>query len=219
MAKTKKEIEEWLKVFYRRQKERQIEDDVWEEGRGSEEYEFFVRSCYENNFTIYIPEAIYDLLPDWDWDWEGCDWVMDSNSGLGLLGVEGEEYADEDAKEQYGVDSVDDLNTCIYKRFYCLRSSEYDWWVSLEEEIKGKTGLPFEEVVIEEGECFDEEDDTELELKNLKNQLKGEKANVERIKEEISKTEEYLISAKEALIENKEEKIVYLEDAIKKLEG
>ena len=111
MAKTKQEIEEWLKVFYRRQKERQIEDEVWdEEDRGSEKYEFFVRSCYENNFTIYIPQAIVDLMPDWDWDWEYCDWIMDTSSGIGLLGIEGAQFADEDAKEQYGVDSVDDLS-------------------------------------------------------------------------------------------------------------
>ena len=63
---------------------------------------------------------------------------------------------DEDAKEQYGVDSVDDLNECYYKQFYCLNQAEYDWWISLEEQIKGKTGLPFEEVVIEEGEGFDD---------------------------------------------------------------
>jgi len=51
---------------------------------------------------------------------------------------------------------LDDLNECYYKQFYCLNQAEYDWWISLEEQIKGKTGLPFEEVIIEEGEGFDD---------------------------------------------------------------
>ncbi len=217
MAKTKQEIEEWLKVFYQRQVKRLEEDEMEKDSEYYIDEDGSVTTS-SANYIIYVPEAILDLLPDWEYGWEGCDWVMDSE-GIGLLGIEGEEYADEDAKEQYGVDSVDDLNSCHYKQFYCMRQSEYDWWVSLEEEIKGKTGLPFEEVVIEEGSGFDEEDEPELELKNLKNRLKGAKADLERMKEELSQTEEYLISAKEALIENKEEKIVYLENAIKKLEG
>ena len=217
MAKTKQEIEEWLKVFYQRQIKRLEEDEMEKDSEYYVDEDGSVSTSY-SNFIIYVPEAILDLLPDWEYGWEGCDWVMDS-SGIGLLGVEGEEYADEDAKEEYGVDSVDDLNSCHYKQFYCMKQSEIDWWYELGSQIKGKTGLPFEEVVIEEGDV-DAEDDPELELKNLKNRLKGEKANIERIKEEMSQTDEkVLIEGMEALIENRKETIVYLEDAIKKLEG
>ena len=64
----------------------------------------------------------------------------------------GAKYANADANEQYGVDSVDDLNDCLVKKFYCMNYEEDTWWMSLEKEIRGKTGLPFEEVVIESGD-------------------------------------------------------------------
>ncbi len=68
----------------------------------------------------------------------------------------GAKYANADAKEQYGVDSFDDLNDCYAKKFYCMNYEEDAWCMSLEEEIRDKTGLPFEEVIIEEGEGFDD---------------------------------------------------------------
>ena len=150
MAKTKKEIEEWLKVFYQRQVKR-LEEDEMEKDSEYEIHSGGSVTTSSSNFIIYIPKAIIDLLPDWEYGWEIQSWVMDSE-GMGLLGIEGEEYADEDAKEQYGVDSVDDLNDCYAKKFYCMNYEEDAWWMSLEEEIRDKTGLPFEEVVIESGD-------------------------------------------------------------------
>ena len=41
----------------------------------------------------------------------------------------------------------DDINAIFCRRFYSMTGEEA-WWESLEEEIKGKTGQPFEEVRI-----------------------------------------------------------------------
>ena len=75
MSKSREEIEVWLKDFSRQQEERKENDQEWD-------------------FELVVPQAILDLLPEWESDtWE-----------------------------------------------------EIDWWLSLEEEIQGKTGLPFEEI-------------------------------------------------------------------------
>ena len=123
MAKTKKEIEEWLKVFSKQQRERIENDEEW-------------------NYELYVPEAIVDLLPEWEREtWTEVDWMMD-DEGIGIF----EDATLEEGLEEYGVESIDDLNEIYWKRFYAITDEETDWWLSLEKEIQGKTGLPFEEI-------------------------------------------------------------------------
>ena len=123
MVKTKKEIEEWLKGFSEKQEENKENDEEW-------------------NYEMYVPEAILNLLPEWEREtWTEVDWMID-DEGIGLL----EEDTLEGELEDYGVESIDDLNKIYWKRFYGITGDESDWWLSLEEEIQGKTGLPFEEI-------------------------------------------------------------------------
>ena len=54
---------------------------------------------------------------------------------------------EEECCEEYGLKDIDDMNTVFCRRFYeGMASEDQDWWSSLEVEIKGKTGQPFEEV-------------------------------------------------------------------------
>ena len=123
MGKTKKEIEEWLKVFSKQQEERIENDEEW-------------------NYELYVPEAILDLLPEWEREtWTEVDWMMD-DEGIGIF----EDATLEEGLEEYGVESIDELNAIYQKRFYGITDEETDWWISLEKEIEGKTGLPFEEI-------------------------------------------------------------------------
>ena len=123
MVKTKKEIEEWLKGFSKKQEENKENDEEW-------------------NYEMYVPEAILNLLPEWEREtWTEVDWMID-DEGIGLL----EEDTLEGELEDYGVESIDDLNKIYWKRFYGITGDESDWWLSLEKEIQGKTGLPFEEI-------------------------------------------------------------------------
>ena len=147
MARTKQEIEEQLKEFYKRLRQRMKDDDVFDEYDTSEE--FTVTGDCEWQVCVYIPEAVYDLLPVWETGWEGCDYVMDGY-GVGFLGIEDFDDPDEQAKEMYGVDSVDELNDIYYKRFYSFNPPEdYAFWDAFDKDIEGKTGLPNERVEIE----------------------------------------------------------------------
>ena len=124
MAKTKKEIEEWLKDFSKKQKENYEEGEEW-------------------NYEMYVPEAILNLLPEWErGTWDEVDWMID-DEGIGVF----EEYTLEKGLEEYGVESIDDLNKIYWKRFYGITNDESEWWLSFEKEIQGKTGLPFEEII------------------------------------------------------------------------
>ena len=146
MARTKQEIEEQLKEFYKRLRQRMKDADVFDEYDTSEE--FTVTGDYEYEVIVYIPEAVYNLLPEWEEGWEGCDYV--NNYGVGFLGIEDFDDPDEQAKEMYGVDSVDELNDIYYKRFYSFNPPEdYAFWDAFDKDIEGKTGLPNERVEIE----------------------------------------------------------------------
>ena len=145
MARTKQEIESQLKDFYKRLRQRMKDADVFDEYDTSEE--FTVTGDYDYEVIVYIPEAVYDLLPEWEEGWEGCDYV--NSYGVGFLSVEGED-PDEQANEMYGVDSVDELNDIYYKRFYSFNPPEdYAFWDAFDKDIEGKTGLPNERVEIE----------------------------------------------------------------------
>ena len=146
MGRKKKEIENQLKDFYKRLKIRMEENDVLEEYDTTEEYT--VTGDYEWQVCVYIPEAIYELLPDWEKGWDKCEYT-NNDYGIGFLGVEEEDDPDEEANELYGVNSVDELNDIYYKVFFAFEQKDYRWWISLGDEIKGKTGLPNERVEIE----------------------------------------------------------------------
>ena len=45
-----------------------------------------------------------------------------------------------------GVKSIDEINAHFARRYYKMTDEETKWWGKLEEQIKGKTGLPFEEI-------------------------------------------------------------------------
>ena len=107
MVKTKKEIEEWLKGFSKKQEENKENDEEW-------------------NYEMYVPEAILNLLPEWEREtWTEVDWMID-DEGIGLL----EEDTLEGELEDYGVESIDDLNKIYWKRFYGITGDESDWWLS-----------------------------------------------------------------------------------------
>ena len=44
-----------------------------------------------------------------------------------------------------GIKSIDEINAHFARRFYDVSLDEEEWWISLEKEIEGKTGLPFEQ--------------------------------------------------------------------------
>ena len=136
MAKTKKEIEKWIKAFNAEQVERMKKDGY--EGYELDEFERF-RGGGEWSIELTVPQAILDLLPEWESkNWWEVD-IVDEN-GEGAFELEHE------ALDEYGVESIDEINAHFCRRFYLLTAEEERWWESLEDEIKGKTGLPFEEV-------------------------------------------------------------------------
>ena len=136
MAKTKKEIEKWIKAFNAEQVERMKKDGY--EGNELDEFERF-RGGGEWSIELTVPQAILDLLPEWE---SSCWWEVDivDENGEGAFELEHE------ALDEYGVESIDEINAHFCRRFYRLTDEEESWWESLEDEIKGKTGLPFEEV-------------------------------------------------------------------------
>ena len=136
MAKTKKEIEKWIKAFNAEQVERMKKDGY--EGNELDEFERF-RGGGEWGIELTVPQAILDLLPEWE---SSCWWEVDivDENGEGAFELEHE------ALDEYGVESIDEINAHFCRRFYRLTDEEESWWESLEDEIKGKTGLPFEEV-------------------------------------------------------------------------
>ena len=136
MAKTKKEIEKWIKAFNAEQVERMKKDGY--EGSELDEFERF-RGGGEWSIELTVPQAILDLLPEWESkNWWEVD-IVDEN-GEGAFELEHE------ALDEYGVESIDEINAHFCRRFYSLTAEEESWWESLEDEIKGKTGLPFEEI-------------------------------------------------------------------------
>ena len=140
MAKTKKEIEEWIKAFNLRQVERMKEDDyddyIYEDDiNGFERF----RGGGEWSIELTVPQAILDLLPEWE---SSCWWEVDIVHENG----DGAFESEDEALDEYGVESIDEINAHFCRRFYRLTNEEESWWESLEDEIKGKTGLPFEEV-------------------------------------------------------------------------
>ena len=137
MYKSQKDIDDWIKAFNKREVKRMKKDKY----KGYEDLNF--RGGGEWGLELHVPQAILDLLPEEERDnWWEVGVVIDDD-GEGICQDE------EEALEEFGVKDIDDINAIFCRRFYEGMSDEdEEWWSSLEVEIKGKTGQPFEEVRI-----------------------------------------------------------------------
>ena len=141
MYKTKKEIEDWIKKFNPEQVERMRADNYLDHINdddldGNERF----RSGGNWSVELVAPKALLDLLPEWESkNWWEVGVVIDEDG-------EGVFESEQEALDEYGVKSIDEINAHFARRYYKMTDEETKWWGKLEEQIKGKTGLPFEEI-------------------------------------------------------------------------
>ena len=146
MYKTKKEIEKWINAFNPEQVERMRADnylDHIDEGdlNGSERF----RGGGNWSVELVVPQALLDLLPEWESEnWWEVGVVLDED-GEGIF------ESEQEALDEYGVKSIDEINAHFARRFYDVSLDEEEYWVSLEKEFEGKTGLPFEQIRVNYG--------------------------------------------------------------------
>ena len=146
MYKTKKEIEKWIKAFNPEQVERMRADNYLDhidekDLHGSERF----RDGGNWSVELVAPQALLDLLPEWESkNWWEVGVVMDEDG-------EGVFESEQEALDEYGVKSIDDINAHFARRFYDVSLDEEEYWVSLEKEFEGKTGLPFEQIRVNYG--------------------------------------------------------------------
>ena len=146
MYKTKKEIEDWIKNFNPEQVERMRADNYLDpidekDLHGSERF----RGGGNWSVELVVPRALLDLLPEWERkNWWEVGVVMDDNS-------EGIFESEQEALDEYGVKNIGAINAHFARRFYDVSLEEEEWWISLEKEIEGKTGLPFEQFRVNYG--------------------------------------------------------------------
>ena len=138
MYKSQKDIDDWVKAFNKREVKRMKKDDP---DASYEDLDF--RGGGEWGLEVFVPQAILDLLPEWESScWWELDIVMEEDAEAGDWFFE----LEHEALDEYGVKSIDEINAHFARRFYRMTDEEEEWWMSLEKEIKGKTGLPFEEI-------------------------------------------------------------------------
>ena len=146
MYKTKKEIEKWIKAFNPEQVERMRADNYLdhideEDLHGSERF----RDGGNWSVELVAPQALLDLLPEWESNnWWEVGVVMDED-GEGIF------ESEQEALDEYGVKSIDEINAHFARRLYDVSLDEEEYWVSLEKEFEGKTGLPFEQIRVNYG--------------------------------------------------------------------
>ena len=146
MYKTKKEIADWIKKFNPEQVERMRADkylDHIDEGdlNGSQRF----RGGGNWSVELVVPQALLDLLPDWESkNWWEVSIVVDAE-GEGVFDSE------QEALNEYGVKGINEINSHFARRFYDMSLDEEEWWISLEKEIEGKTFLPFEQFRVNYG--------------------------------------------------------------------
>ena len=146
MYQTKKDIEKWIKAFNEEQVERMRADNYLDyiDDDDLNGYERF-RGGGEWTVELVAPQALLDLLPEWESkNWWQLGVVMD-NEGEGVF------ESKQEALDEYDVKSIDEINAHFARRFYDLSLDEEEWWISLEKEIEGKTGLPFEQFRVHYG--------------------------------------------------------------------
>ena len=146
MYKTKNEIEKWIKAFNPKQVERMRADNYLdhideEDLHGSERF----RDGGNWSVELIAPQSLLDLLPEWESkNWWEVGVVMDED-GEGIF------ESEQEALDEYGVKSIDEINAHFARRFYDVSLDEEEYWVSLEKEFEGKTGLPFEQIRVNYG--------------------------------------------------------------------
>ena len=59
--------------------------------------------------------------------------------------------SEQETLDEYEVKNIDEINAHFARRFYEVSLDEEEWWISLEKEIEGKTGLPFEQFRVNYG--------------------------------------------------------------------
>ncbi len=104
MYKTKKEIEKWIKAFNSEQVERMRADNYLDhidagDLSGSERF----RGGGNWSVELFVPQALLDLLPEWESEnrWE-VGVVMDED-GEGIF------ESEQEALDAYGVQSIDEI--------------------------------------------------------------------------------------------------------------
>ena len=137
MYKSQKDIDDWVKDFNKRELKRMKKDDP---DATSDDLDFRGGGAF--GLECFVPQAVLDLLPEEEREnWWEVNPVIDDD-GQGWCQDE------EEMCEEYGLKDPDDMNPVFCRRFYeGMASEDQDWWSSLEVEIKGKTGQPFEEVL------------------------------------------------------------------------
>ena len=146
MYKTKKEIKDWIKKFNPEQVERMRADNYLDHINdddldGNERF----RSGGNWSVELVAPQALLDLLPEWESkNWWEVGVVMDED-GEGIF------ESEQEGLDEYGVKSIDEINAHFARRFYDVSLDEEEYWVSLEKEFEGKTGLPFEQIIVNYG--------------------------------------------------------------------
>ena len=146
MYKTKKEIEKWIKAFNPEQVERMRADNYLDhidagDLNGRERF----RGGGNWSVELVVPQALLDLLPEWESkNWWEVGVVID-DEGEGVF------ESEQEALDEYGVKSIDEINAHFARRFYDVSLDEEEYWVSLEKEFEGKTGLPFEQIRVNYG--------------------------------------------------------------------
>ena len=146
MYKTKKEIEKWIKAFNPEQVERMRADNYLDH-IDEKDLHGFERFRGGGNWSVELvaPQALLDLLPEWESkNWWEVGVVMDED-GEGIF------ESEQEALDEYGVKSIDEINAHFARRFYDVSLDEEEYWVSLEKEFEGKTGLPFEQIIVNYG--------------------------------------------------------------------
>ena len=146
MYKTKNEIEDWIKKFNPEQVERMRADNYLDHINdadldGCERF----RGGGNWSVELVVPQALLDLLPEWESkNWWKANLLVDDD-GEGIF------ESEQEALDEYGVKSIDEINAHFARRFYDVSLDEEEWWVSLEKEIEGETGLPFEQFRVNYG--------------------------------------------------------------------
>ena len=146
MYKTKDEIEDWIKKFNSEQVER-MRSDNYLDHIDDEDLNGIERFRGGGNWSLELvdPQALLDFLPEWEsHNWWEVGIVIDED-GEGIF------ESEQEALDQYGVKSIDEINAHFTRRFYDVSLDEEEYWVSLEKEFEGKTGLPFDHIRVNYG--------------------------------------------------------------------
>ena len=139
MYKSQKDIDDWIKAFNKREVKRMKKDKY----KGYEDLNF--RGGGEWGLELHVPQAILDLLPEEERkNWWEVGVVIDED-GEGIFDSK------QEALDEYGVKSIDEINAQFARRLYNVSLDEEEYWVSLEKEFEGKTGLPFEQIRVNYG--------------------------------------------------------------------